>query len=125
MIIFSEEYRRIENSALADTWHDEYVDGFDGFEAVSYFQNPDHPNSVNVTPSVLDSSGEFEKADQIVVNDIFAIIFDRDAMGQTTINQWSQATPMNPRGGYSNIFWHYTNRWWNDFTEKAVLFRLA
>lgn len=125
MIIFSEEYRRIENSALADTWHDEYVDGFDGFEAVSYFQNPDHPNSINVTPSVLDSSGEFEKADQIVVNDIFAIIFDRDAMGQTTINQWSQATPMNPRGGYSNIFWHYTNRWWNDFTEKAVLFRLA
>ena len=22
------------------------------------------------------------------------------------------------------IFWHYTNRYWNDFTENAVLFTL-
>lgn len=123
-IMFSPEYRRIENSALANTWHDEYIKGFDGFEAVNFFQNPDHPNSVNVTPSIIDNTGDFVKADQIVVNNIFGMIFDRDAIGQTRINQWSQATPLNPRGGYSNMFWHYTNRWYNDFTENAVLFTL-
>lgn len=123
-IMFSPEYRRIENSALANTWHDEYIKGFDGFEAVNFFQNPDHPNSVNVTPSIIDNTGDFVKADQIVVNNIFGMIFDRDAIGQTRINQWSQATPLNPRGGYSNMFWHYTNRWYNDFTENAVLFIL-
>lgn len=125
MIISAPEYRRIENSALANVWHEQYVQGFGGFESVNFFQNPDYPQSVNVTPSVIDASGEFYKADQIVVNDIFAMIFDRDAMGQTRINEWSQATPMNPAGGYSNIYWHYTNRWFNDFTENAVLFTLT
>lgn len=125
LIISSPEYRRIENSALANVWHDNYVKGFGGFESVNYFQNPDHPQSVNVTPSIIDDAGEFVKADQIVVNDIFGMIFDQDAMGQTRVNEWAQATPLNPRGGYSNMFWHYTNRWYNDFTENAVLFRLA
>lgn len=124
-IMFSPEYRRIENSALANTWHDEYIKGFDGFEAVNFFQNPDHPNSVSVTPSIIDDSGEFEKADAIIVNNIFGMIFDRDAMGQTRVNEWAQSTPINPRGGYSNMFWHYTNRWYNDFTENAVLFTLS
>lgn len=124
-IMFSPEYRRIENSALANTWHDDYIKGFDKFEAVNFFQNPDHPNSVNVTPSVIDNAGEFYKADQIVVNNIFGMIFDRDAMGETVINEWAQATPVNPRGGYSNMYWHRTYRWWNDFTENAVLFTLT
>lgn len=125
LIISSPEYRRIENSARANVWHDNYVKGFGGFESVNYFQNPDHPQSVNVTPSIINDAGEFVKADQIVVNDIFGMIFDQDAMGQTRVNEWAQATSLNPRGGYSNMFWHYTNRWYNDFTENAVLFRLA
>lgn len=123
-IMFSEAYREIEASTLATTWHDDYITGFDGFEAVNFFQNPSYPAQVNVTPAIIDNDGEFAKADQIVVSNIFGMIFDRDAMGQTMINQWSQATPINPRGGYSNIFWHYTNRWYNDFTENAVLFTL-
>lgn len=124
-IMFSPEYRRIENSALADTWHNEYVKGFNGFEAVNFFQNPDHPNQVSVTPSIIDNDGEFVKADAIIVSNIFGMIFDRDAMGQTNVNEWSQATPMNPRGGYSNFFTHRTCRWYNDFTENAVLFTLS
>lgn len=123
-IMFSPEYRRIENSALADTWHNEYVKGFDGFEAVNFFQNPDVPNSVKVTPSIINDAGEFEKGAETTVENIFGMIFDRDAMGQTRINQWAQATPMNPRGGYTNMFWHYTNRWYNDFTENSALFLL-
>ena len=125
LIISAPEYRRIENSALANVWHDNYVTGFGGFESVNYFQNPDYPQSVNVTPSIIDNSGEYAKGDQIVVNDIFGMIFDQDAMGQTRVNEWAQATPLNPRGGYSNMYWHYTNRWYNDFTENAVLFTLS
>lgn len=124
-ILFSEAYRQIESSTLSTTFHNDLVKGFDGFEPVNFFQNPDHPSSVNVTPAIIDNSGEFAKADQIVVNNIFGMIYDRDAMGQTRINEWAQPTPMNPRGGYSNMYWHRTNRWWNDFTENAVLFTLS
>ena len=124
-IMYSPEYRKIESSTLSTTFHDDMIKGFDGFEAVNFFQNPDHPDQVNVTPSIIDASGEAQKADQIVVSKIFAMIFDRDAMGQTRINEWAQATPMNPAGGYTNMYWHRTNRWWNDFTENAVLFTLT
>lgn len=124
MVIFSPEYRRIENSALANTWHDDYVKGFEAFEAVNFFQNPDHPNQVKATPSVIDGNGEFYKGASTTVSNIFGMIFDRDAIGQTNINQWSQATPMNPRGGYSNFYFHRTLRWYNDFTENAALFLL-
>ena len=124
-ILFSPEYRKIESSTLSTTFHNDMIKGFDGFEAVNFFQNPDHPSQVNVTPSIIDASGEAQKADQIVVSGIFGMIFDRDAIGQTMINQWSQATPLNPAGGYTNMFWHYTARWWNDFTENAVLFTLT
>lgn len=124
-ILFAPEYRKIESSTLSTTFHNDMIKGFDGFEALNFFQNPDHPAEVNVTPSVIDASGEAYKADQIVVSSIFGMIFDRDAMGQTMINQWSQATPLNPAGGYTNMFWHYTARWWNDFTENAVLFTLT
>ena len=124
MVIFSPEYRRIENSALANTWHEDYVKGFEAFEAVNFFQNPDHPNQVKATPSVIDGNGEFYKGASTTVSNIFGMIFDRDAIGQTNINQWSQATPMNPRGGYSNLYFHRTLRWYNDFTENAALFLL-
>lgn len=124
-IMFSPEYRRIENSALADTWHNDLVKGFDGFEAINFFQNPDHPDQVKVTPSIINNAGEFVKGNSITVSGIVGMIFDRDAMGQTRINEWSQATPLNPNGGYTNMFWHRTNRWYNDFTENAALFIIA
>lgn len=123
-VMFAPAYRQIEASTLSTTWNDDYIKGFDGFEAVNFFQNPDYPAQVNVTPSIIDDSGEFEKADQIIVSNIFGMIFDRDAIGQTMINQQSMATPVNPRGLYSNMYWHYCLRWYNDFTENAVLFTL-
>ena len=124
-IMFSPEYRRIQNSALADTFNKELVTGFNGFESVNFFQNPDHANEVKVTPSIINDSGEFVKANEVTVTGIVGMIFDKDAMGQTRINEWSQATPMNPRGGYSTSFFHRTNRWYNDFTENSALFIIA
>jgi hypothetical protein len=55
---------------------------------------------------------------------IFGVMFDEAALGYTLVNQWSAPTPFNARGGYSNIFWHETARYWNDFTENGVIFLL-
>lgn len=123
-IMFAPEYRRIENSALADVWHNNYVRGFDGFEAVNFFQNPDTPNSVEVTPSIITDAGVYQKGAETTVENIVGMIFDRDAIGVTNVNEWSQATPVNPNGGYSNMFWHRTARYYVDYTENAALFLL-
>lgn len=124
LILFSPEYRRIENSALAETWHTEYVRGFDAFESINFFQNPDVPNSVKVTPSIIDNDGEYAQGAETTVENIFGVLFDRDALGQTNVNEWQQSTPINARAGYYNMWYHRTVRWWNDFTENGVIFTL-
>jgi hypothetical protein len=55
---------------------------------------------------------------------IFALIFDREFMGRTSVNEWAQATPLNPRGGYSNWFFHTTERYFVDNFENSCLFLL-
>ena len=37
---------------------------------------------------------------------------------------WSNPTPFNARGGYTNIWMHETQRIYNDHTEKGVVLLL-
>lgn len=57
-------------------------------------------------------------------NNMFAILMDEEAAGVTNVNEWSASSPFNASGGYSNMFWHFTDRYWNDFTENCVVFAL-
>ena len=57
-------------------------------------------------------------------SNIFGVLFDEEAVGITTYGEWSAPSPFNARGGYSNIFWHFNDRYYNDFTENGVVFLL-
>lgn len=91
-------------------------------EAINYWQSIRTPNAINVKPSYLDASGSIVTEETgVSINNVVGTMFDRDALGVTTINRWSMSTPMNPKGGYANIFHHFTERWWTDYTEKGVI----
>lgn len=125
-ILFGEEYDRIQNSVLSTTFNESLVDGYGGFEAINFFQSATEGerDSVQVTPAIINASGNYTQGEVQTVNNIFGIVFDEDAIGVTTVGERSYSTPVNPRGEYSNIFWNYTGKFYNDFTEKAVLFLL-
>ena len=57
----------------------------------------------------------------VTIDNVVGVMFDDEAVGITQMNQWQASTPMNPRGGYSNYFWHETSRYWNDFTENVIV----
>lgn len=115
---------QMEMMALADTYHDGFL-RLAYNETVNFWQSIDSPDTINITPTYMTNTGGLTTAEEAVnQSDVFGVIFDRDAAGYTLVNQWSSPTPFNARGGYTNIFWHETARYWNDFTENGVVLLL-
>lgn len=114
----------METSVLSDLFNDKYMKMTD-LELVNFWQNIDEPANINIKPIYMDKSGDLKQPlTAIEEPHLFGVIFDEEALGYTTVNNWSAPTPFNARGGYHNIFWHYTDRYWNDFTENGVVLLL-
>ena len=108
---------------LADTFHADFVEYAD-VEGVNYWQSIDTPNQIKVKPAYMDEQGQIVDGDETTVEELIGVVFDRDALGYTTVHDWSATTPFNARGGYWNTFHHFTERWYNDFTEKGIILLL-
>ena len=95
----------------------------DGAEKVTFWQNIDDPYTVDATPAYLDTStgGIVNALTDTKVENIIGCLFDVEALGTCTRSTWSASSPFNPRGGFYNIFYHFTQTTWNDFTENFVL----
>ena len=95
----------------------------DGMNKVTFWQNIDDPYKVVAKPAYLNTTdGTITTSNNnVTVENILGVLFDRDALGMVKRSTWSGATPFNPRGGYYNIFWHWTQTTWNDFTENFVV----
>ena len=92
------------------------------FETVNYWQSALSPSSIKANPTVLYTNGKLTSVTDVELPKVVGVLFDEEAAGYTTVNEWSQPSPFNARGGYYNQFWHFTDRYWNDFTENAVIF---
>lgn len=111
----------IESRVLADTYHDNYL-SLAKHEAVNFWQAIKTPDTINVKPTFMKADGTLQTPTNAVVQaNVFGVIFDREAMGYTTVNQWSSPAPFNAKGGYTNVFFHFTDRHWNDFTENGIV----
>lgn len=110
--------------AIADTYHDTFLRYAD-HETVNFWQAVDTPDTINVTPSYLQADGTITTpSDAVSVPKVFALLCDEESCGMTVCNEWSATSPLNISGGYYNVAWHFTDRFWNDFTENAVVFTM-
>lgn len=93
------------------------------FEKVTYWQNINDPYKVSATPSYFDgTTGEVVTAEEAVtVSNIIGVLFDEEALGTTRRSTWTAPSPFNAAGGYYNIFYHFTQSTWNDFTENGII----
>ena len=124
MYILNQNRYEIESMALADIYHDTYLD-LAYNETVNFWQSIDSPASLSIKPTYMTNAGALTTPEEPVqVQNVFGVLFDEEALGYTVVNQWSSPTPFNAKGGYSNVFFHFTDRYWNDFTENGVVFML-
>ena len=108
---------------LADAYHDDFLRLAD-VEAVNYWQAIDNPDQLSVTPVMMKADGTLEEQDPQTISKLVGVIFDEDALGYTTVHNWSATTPFNAKGGYWNTNHVFTERYWNDFTEKGIVLLL-
>lgn len=125
MYILAPNKYHIQTEVLTDVFNKSELSGMDG-ELVTYWQSIDDGkrDAINVTPSILKPDGTVATGDAVSQAGIFGVIFDREAIGTTHVNEWSGTTPFNVRGGYWNTFFHATDRYVNDFTENSVVLLL-
>lgn len=114
----------IDSAVASNLFNEERVTKvLDGAERVTYWQNIKDPYTVDATPAYLDTAtgNVVDALTDTKVENIIGILFDEEAAGMTTLSTWTGASPFNAAGGYYNIFYHFTQKTWNDFTENFVL----
>lgn len=123
LMMFAPAATEVATMALANTYHDELV-RLGGYETVNFWQSIGTPDSISVTPGRIGTNGAVVTGSPVAQGAIFAVLFDEEALGYATTQQWSSPAPFNARGGYTSIWLHETQRLWNDHTEKGVVFLL-
>lgn len=123
LFMFSPVATEVSTMAMANTYHDDLV-RLGGYENVNFWQSIDTPDTISVTPGRIGSNGAVVTGSPVVQDSVLALLVDEEALGYAVTNQHSDPSPYNPKGMYSNLFFHEQIRLWNDHSEKGVVFLL-
>ena len=126
LYMLAQERYSMEAQVLADAFHDNYLRYAD-VETVNFWQAINTPDEINITPSYLETvganAGTIQKGAAVNQTGVFAVLMDRDAAGVVQMNERTR-TAYNARGEYTNYFFSVCERYFNSFTENAVVFTL-
>lgn len=124
LYIYAPLMNDVQTSVLSSVFNKEELN-IPEFERLNFWQSISSPGDINFKPNYMTTAGLISQpAEALTKNNVFAILMDEEAAGVTNVNEWSASSPFNASGGYSNMFWHFTDRYWNDFTENCVVFTL-
>lgn len=123
LFIFTPDINTVDATVLSTTFNDDYLKLLP-YEGVTFWQSISDPKSIDIECAYMDDTGAIVTGVQVQANDVLGVLIDREAAGYTVVNRWSQPSPFNARGGYYNQFWHFTDRYWNDYSENCVVLKL-
>lgn len=127
LYIYSGALHDVDAQVLATTFNPDRVDKQlpAVTESVDFFQAAGTPDSVNVIPAYIDATGQMPASPTAQnVENIFALLCDRDAIGVNFYQQSVEVSPYEAAGQYYNYWYHDAHRYYCDVTENAVLFLL-
>lgn len=124
LYLYTPEMNNVESSVFSSVFNEQYLKMMD-YEGVNFWQSIKTPMEISVNARYIDSTGTITTdAEGTATSNIFGILMDEEAVGVTTYGARTAVTPYNARGEYTNVWWHFNDRYWNDFTENAVVFLL-
>lgn len=124
LYLYTPEMNNVESSVFSSVFNEQYLKMMD-YEGVNFWQSIKTPMGINVKSRYMNSSGEtVNDTTGTTTSNILGVLMDEEAAGITTYGARTATTPYNARGEYMNVWWHFNDRYWNDFTENAVVFLL-
>lgn len=124
LVTYAPFFDRVDANVLSTTFNDDDYLRLMEHEEVSFWNNPQDPTVIEITASYTDTDGTI-KTGAVNTDKVLMVLFDREAAGYTVGSTWMDATPFNVAGGYTNIYAHFTDRYWNDNTENCVVFGIG
>lgn len=124
LYLYTPEMNNVESSVFSSVFNEQYLKMMD-YEGVNFWQSIKTPMGIQIKANYIDTTGTV-KADEegTATSNILGVLMDEEAAGITTYGARTATTPYNARGEYMNVWWHFNDRYWNDFTENAVVFLL-
>lgn len=124
LYMYAPAVRQMEANVLSTTYHEGRVE-FAPTEIVNYWQDPKDPMKVIGNAVYMGADGGLVTPENAVtVQNIFAVLTDRETMGLRRYSEGMRATPLNARGRYTNLWYHWRWRNYVDYTENAIIFTL-
>ena len=114
---------QIDTMVNTVTYHDEPL-AYADVEGVSYWQDIQNPDEIQVTPNYIDGTGAVQTAAAQTLSGVFGVMFDRDAVGTNVFQYGINNSPFNPRGLYYTSWLTARLQSQLDLTEKAVILML-
>ena len=125
LILYMPLIRDEMKNVFPSLFNDSYLK-LENFEGVEYWQNPNVPMGVKITPNQLNTTtGQSENGSAVTLNNVVGLLFDRDAMAMSVKHESVLSTPVNPRGEYISTAYHWTYNYKLDQTENMILYYMA
>lgn len=125
LLLFMPRIRQAEATVFPSLFDTSYL-RLENFEPVEYWQNPNVPEAVSVTPNQLNvSTGESTTGSAVALDHVLAVLFDRDALATSVHVEDVLTSPVNNKGSYYNVTYHWGKDHLFDQTENMVIYYLA
>lgn len=124
LYLYTPEMNNVESTIFSSVFNEQYLKMMD-YEGVNFWQSIKTPMGINTKSRYITETGVItEDTTYTTTSNILGVLMDEEAAGITTCGARTAVTPYNARGEYTNVWWHFNDRYWNDFTENAVVFLL-
>lgn len=130
MVMYDPFWKKVEATVFPEVFNDEYLT-FDNFESVTYWQSNTAGNQakIDISPALPDITGTHSglqyKGDRVQLYYVLGAIFDKDACLTNHALDDADATPMEARKKYYNMWWNFLKQATVDLTEQGCLLYMA
>lgn len=122
-LMYSPFIESVKSQVATVNFNDSYFN-LPNYETVNFWQSIETPDTIKSDPCYLKNDGKIDKGSTTTTAHVIGVMMDRDAAGYSVCDEWVGVSPMDAKGGYTNVFYNFRIKYWNDFTENAIVYVL-